>query len=1107
MRRGVSTIRIFTLAAVAALAFVLVLPGAARAQNEEADAIKGQIAQLQAQIDELQGKVDGMLAPSQQEERNKLREQIKVLERQLRVKMFEFRNLNRSQSARQADAIRAKYRDQIRALEEQRAAARREAISKFEQILGEAGQPANPGVMFRLSQLYFEESYYQYQRVLDGYDEQIEAGQDPGPPPQVDYSRSIDLYRRVINEFPDYSNVDATYYLLAYALMESERVDEAIESYQTLIERYPDSEYVPESHVRLGEIYFDRGEFNRALYDQAIGHYKQVKPSSRFYDKALYKLGWTYYKLGSYRDKAPYDTAIDYFLQVLRYYHARPSRSLAGGDDLRKESIDYIAISFSEFGDEGFARAERFFNQNTVMEWNAEILMKMADVYFANSEFEEARRAANLYLDRYPEDARNPQVHMKIVESYEREGRWDEAITESERMASLYGPQSAWAEKNKGERKALARAEKTRRGNLLAAATYHHERAQKATDPAAARQEYVAAIASYEALVNDYPEGESSYQAMFQLAEAYYYSDQYASAAEAYHRVASMNPDGKFYRDARFNRVKAWEKQVETEGGLPNKDLREQVVKGGQDMESIGEGRLQQVPLSTAAQSYITALVDYAPEAQAPNTPGDYVFEAGRVQFWHGNVAEANRLFDQVMRDYPGTKAAAAAKFYAIEGAKVAGDYERIQTIIAANPAADATERAREQQIVSTAGLIMAGKLADEGNYAQAIGAYQEAYESAPTSPDAPVALHNTAVILETKLGRIKDANVYLEKVAVEYPKYEQAADDLFHAAVNYERIADFDGAQRAYANFQQVFPQHKDAKNALYNATVLAIKDRDFNQALNLARQYAAAYPGAADRGELIFLTALGMEAADQEAQAAGVYREYAGSFQNDAGNLVQAYAKVGEYEMGAGNSDEAVRNFNLAVGVFERVGSQIPEARKYAAMSKFYLLQPTWNEYQALKFTGDVAADTELLKRKAEMLKNLKDGYEAIATYGDFEYLTAAVYMVGMINREFSESLFQAPVPEDISPEQQDEYIIQLEDIAFPIKQRAQEAFKKNIEKGEQERVRNEWIDKSVQMYRLYDPNFQDQKFETPAVGAPIAFSGATFDLESKASSGATP
>ncbi|MCZ7585314.1 MAG: hypothetical protein M5R36_19360 [Deltaproteobacteria bacterium] len=85
----------------------------------------------------------------------------------------------------------------------------------------------------------------------------------------------------------------------------------------------------------------------------------------------------------------------------------------------------------------------------------------------------------------------------------------------------------------------------------------------------------------------------------------------------------------------------------------------------------------------------------------------------------------------------------------------------------------------------------------------------------------------------------------------------------------------------------------------------------------------------------------------------------------------------------------------------------------------------------------------------------------------------------------------------------------MIKLEDIAFPIKAKAMEAFEKNVQKGLEENVRNSWVDASARMLKLYKPTFVDKKFGDASLMTKESFSGASFILEtpSPPAGGTTP
>ncbi len=79
-----------------------------------------------------------------------------------------------------------------------------------------------------------------------------------------------------------------------------------VRSYQEVIDRYPDSHLAAESYMRMAEYYFDPRvekdtEQSVVELQKAIKLYQKVLQyrDSKRYDEALYKLGWSYYRLSA----------------------------------------------------------------------------------------------------------------------------------------------------------------------------------------------------------------------------------------------------------------------------------------------------------------------------------------------------------------------------------------------------------------------------------------------------------------------------------------------------------------------------------------------------------------------------------------------------------------------------------------------------------------------------------------------------------------------------------------------------------------------------------------------------------------------------------------
>ena len=178
-------------------------------------------------------------------------------------------------------------------------------------------------MIFRLAELYFEQANDEYLAATEAYEAALRNAKGKKTlrlqPPQQNYDQTIRLHRRLITDFPDYRLIDGAHYLLGYCLEEmgdakggqeaflalvcpqlsrSKRTQET-DIYAACRPRRPNSQFNTEAWVRIGEYHFDENEL-----PQAIAAYQKVidlgPKDNRYYDEALYKLAWTYYRADAY---------------------------------------------------------------------------------------------------------------------------------------------------------------------------------------------------------------------------------------------------------------------------------------------------------------------------------------------------------------------------------------------------------------------------------------------------------------------------------------------------------------------------------------------------------------------------------------------------------------------------------------------------------------------------------------------------------------------------------------------------------------------------------------------------------------------------------------
>jgi len=167
--------------------------------------------------------------------------------------------------------------------------------------------------VLRLTDEYFQAKDVLFKGEMDEYERRLSmftAGrlkEEPKRPAQ-DHKKLIAHFKTLSEKYSYDEWADAITYAMGIALYEQGDMNSAVKVFEDLLKNHPESDYATEVSFRLGEFYFETGQ-----YGDAMEKYKRIleKPSSAYYEKALYKLGWIYIKLDSF------DQAVDMFMAVV----------------------------------------------------------------------------------------------------------------------------------------------------------------------------------------------------------------------------------------------------------------------------------------------------------------------------------------------------------------------------------------------------------------------------------------------------------------------------------------------------------------------------------------------------------------------------------------------------------------------------------------------------------------------------------------------------------------------------------------------------------------------------------------------------------------------
>jgi len=978
------------------------------------------------------------------------------------------------------------YEKAIGNLETMERKERQDAIQQFEEFLARYPDDPTytPDAMFRLAELYYEKASEEYSDALGAWREEVRLaladGRDLPDEPQRDYSKSVALYRRLLAGFPDYRFQHGIQYLLAYSLGEMGRQDESVRAYAQLIQRYPASPFVPEAWVRLGDFWFD--DVKPDALKKAADAYGRVKawPEHPLYPRALYKLGWTWYRLDDY------EQAVDAFTKLLDAYVAEARKTgRPPSGDVWPEAVQYTAVSFADMQGDGVERARQYYRSIGGRPYEAQVYQRLGDILFDETRYGPAVAAYQAFLAAAPLSPEAPKIQAKIVTAWQRDRRFDSEAKEREVLVAAYDESGAWFQANRGDPDLTRDARDLVEKNLARAASFHHVQAQALKQQGRlgpAVEEYRAAAQAYAQYLRRFPHAKVAYELAFNYADTLYNSLDFEGAARTYALVRDDPADDKHRSEAGLSAVISWEGEVtrrERAGQL--KPLPVLLSKDRKDAALP-----QPVPVDPILESLVRdsdAFVSVEPSS--PRAPA-IAYKAAEVFYTHNQFPEARCRFEEVVARWPESQVAQYSANLIIESYLAMKDWAAVE---------QAAARLQGNQVGKNKGLtatLQKFKLGGRFNRAQQL-MEQKQYEPAaalfialvaeePHHEFADKALYNAASCYESA-RRFESALRLYERLYADYPNSEFADDALFRVAYNAENTYDFEKAVDRYAVLVDKYPKSKHRKDALYNAARSMENLQRYDAAATAFARYAQLFPDAEDAARTQFHAALVYGKQKEWAKEIHALQEFVRRFSRtkEGELLVQAQLRMGLAYKELGNDKAALASYAAAVSEFNRRGLKpeaSPAAAAAAAEAQFRLAESAFERYDRISLPATTKAKKlkEALNAKLAELKKVAPLYNEVKRYKRPDWTLAAFYRQAYLLERLAQTLYDAPVPPEFRKPGQEEYLAayqdQLAQFAQPYEEQAVQVYVQALNAARELRVKNEWTKKIQESLARYRP-----------------------------------
>lgn len=934
-------------------------------------------------------------------------------------------------------------------------------------------------MMLRLADLYFQEGRYLYLKEMEVFDRLYNqcfnsetCKPDLLKPDNAGskewQEKSIKLYENILRSYPRYARADQATFYLGSAYKDLGREDDAAEAFKRLVKSYPESQFLPDAYVLIGEYYFE-------VKANAFGALKAYQRATTFTDSpkyayAMYKLGWSYYNVGDY------DKSIDTMKSVVDYSRGEAEQSKSN-IQLKDEALKDLVRFYADA--DQMNEAIDYFTSLGRDDLIRSTLKKLAATFFEQGKFDRAIEMYRRLIVDSPTSADNPGYQVEVINAFKKMGQRENVLSEINKLRTDYGPGSQWATANADNADGLREAEEAIEGQLRKIAIQYHdtgrqyEKSRRIDD---ANKLFDLARSAYKTYLELYPTNEHAYDVHYAYGELLYKVKDYAGAYTEYMTVVDIDPKGKHSLFCAESAVFAAEEQIKLEGGGSAVDStrRIKITKDTQPEE-----------LTTWEQRFVDACLKYAELYPGDRKVKDMIYKSAYLLYNKYQFDKAARQFQAVIAMDPRSREAEYGAQLILDALVVKESWDALKTTSKAfydQPGLGKAQFKKDTYNIyqRSSFKLIEVTFAKDKDYGKAADGFVGFYEEFPKADTSAQALNNAAAYY-FQAGRVEDA-VKVRHILVEDPKFGEKTkyyyDQVGFLGFDYERVADYDRAAHYYEKLWALYPEwsKKDdyedkaeemgqrAADAIYSAAVFRNGLGQWEKAIDNYNQFVSANPKDERVPDIRLRVAKIYEQHERWEDAANVYREYYTRPPEGAPldstyfarlHYGQAMEKLGDIKKRNAVYDETIKLYRQYV---EKGGEKGPQT-EFVAEMMFQKAVPSLQSYLDLEIKGlgkgasrkrEDKALVDSLSKKAKSLVDVEASFTEVVNLGAGEWGLASLVALGRAYENMAKTLRTGDAPFYLTEEQLEIYSMQLEDKAYVQEEKAVNAYKLALEKS---------------------------------------------------------
>lgn len=907
-----------------------------------------------------------------------------------------------------------------------------------------SGKPMEAELQFRLAELYMRRA-----KTARFFEINRQSPTVVRLAPQVvanaNSRRHVELavrtYDLIQARFPRFKQLDLVIFNNAFARQQLGQEREAERLYWSLVQNFRSSPLVPDCHLAIGEINFERSNFSFALE-----HFNSIKnfPEARVYPYGLYKAAWAHYNL---RDA---QSGLKKLEEVVAYGRYVTSKRIESRLDLRKEALADMTIFYEDVypAKDAFA----YFRTQAAELDVGPIILKLAKLYERHSRHSDREVVLKDFIKNLPDAPLIAEIQGELIWNYDSMKRKDLAVKQMESLFELCKDNSSWL---KTQRRAITDG-KTEDPRLACMSTLNDaamklaSRWLKIWKKGANQAEYAdAAEKAYEIYLREPGQTKELNEARFAYAEMLFQRQKFRRASEEYAKVGAAKDVGALKHDATYGAVLSFEKSV----GDKWSDSDESTFQG-------------------LAKTYLTS----NPKGQFRI---DLEFKLALVAYEKNRYDEAGPQFMRIGRDYAKTEKGRKAQDLYLDILNLKKDYAALKEysngLLKAET--DPSRKTKLQKIHEQSYFLQVQSFEEKQDFKGAIAGYKEFAAANPSSELAEKAWWNS-VQLHFKALDFSGGAIAAEQYYDRFPASKNGMDALLKAAQSYESMGQLEQAADVLMKIAKLEPKSSTKWTSLA-ADFYLLSNKNV-KAKKLLLELKTAGDATARTQTLDKL--LMLERADKGSGYMDILQAVAASGVQPQASL--ARVELVEETFRKGNATDAFNEAKRVVGM----SSGSPYAKSRARMIQARVLEDEFIK-QSVKSRVDKVAT--VLAIKTEKLEKAQQAFQQTIKYGEPATSVDALRRLASCYTHYIQALKTMPLPSGLTKDDEAAFRDTLSQLVIPLEEKAIETLQEGIKAATRLRLTGPMVTEmrdSLKKMNMPMPSTNELELSEPGMALPV-------------------